>query len=304
MITGAEGNLLVFGASGQLGSAWRDMLDRLRQPYIPLYRKDVDLTDREAVFDICGRNRACILVNCAAYTQVDKAEEDTQAAFKINADFPRYLAEWSAKNDAVLIHYSTEYIYSGHGDRPHIEQEEPMPVNVYGQSKLAGEKGVCGSLCNHLLFRTSWVYSVKGRNFMTSILKKMIESEEIKVVDDQTGSPTYAPDLARWSWQALQHRLAGTGAKPDHSVFNLCAAQFTDRHTLANYVREQAARRGITLKNRAIEAVKTSAFPLPAERPLNSRMSLEKFSRYFGIAPEPWQSGVNRFLDEAAHEGF
>jgi dTDP-4-dehydrorhamnose reductase len=241
--------------------------------------------------------RPDIVVNAAAHTAVDKAESEPELARTINATAPGVLAREAAALGAWLVHYSTDYVFDGSGDAPRREDAATGPLSVYGRTKLEGEDAIRASGCRHLILRTSWVYAARGGNFAKTMLKLAAEREALKVISDQVGAPTGAELLADVTAHALrrlqeQPQLAGT--------YHCAAGGETSWHGYARFVLEQARAAGRTLKvaPEAVEAIPTSAYPTPAQRPLNSRLDTTKLQRTFGLHLPPWQQGVRRMLAE------
>jgi dTDP-4-dehydrorhamnose reductase len=241
--------------------------------------------------------RPDIVVNAAAHTAVDKAESEPELARTINATAPGVLAREAAALGAWLVHYSTDYVFDGSGDAPRSEDAPTGPLSVYGRTKLEGEDAIRASGCRHLILRTSWVYAARGGNFAKTMLKLAAERETLKVIDDQVGAPTGAELLADVTAHALRRlqaepRLAGT--------YHCAAGGETSWHGYARFVLELARAAGRTLKvaPEAVEAIPTSAYPTPAQRPLNSRLDTTKLQGAFGLHLPPWQQGVRRMLAE------
>ena len=293
--------ILLFGCNGQVG--WE--LQRALAPLGELVALDFDSTGLCADFSrpesLSRTVRAVapqVIVNAAAHTAVDKAESEPELAQTVNADAPGVLAREAAAHGAWLVHYSTDYVFDGSGTSPRVESAPTGPLNVYGRTKLLGEELVRASGCRHLILRTSWVYAARGGNFARTILRLACEREELKVIDDQVGAPTGADLLADITAHAIRHaldrpQLAGT--------YHVVAAGETSWCDYARYVIDWARARALPVKvaPEAVFAVPTSAFPTPAPRPLNSRLSTEKLRGAFDVALPHWQIGVQRMLMEA-----
>jgi dTDP-4-dehydrorhamnose reductase len=242
-----------------------------------------------------------VIVNAAAYTAVDKAESDTQQAQLINADAPAVLAEEAARLGALLVHYSTDYVFNGSGTQPWTEADATGPLSVYGRTKLDGEQRIQRAGGRHLIFRTSWVYAARGGNFAKSMLRFARERERLTVIDDQFGAPTGAELLA----DVTAHAIAQAMKQPEISgVFHLAAAGETTWNAYAKYVIEyaKAAKNAPAFAVKEIAAIPTSAYPLPAPRPFNSRLDTTKLCATFGLHLPHWQQGVARMLDEILGE--
>jgi dTDP-4-dehydrorhamnose reductase len=241
--------------------------------------------------------RPDVIVNAAAYTAVDKAESEPELARTLNATAPDVLARHAATTGATLVHYSTDYVFDGRGDTPRREDDAAGPLSVYGRTKLEGEELIRASGCRHLILRTSWVYAARGSNFARTILRLAAERDELQVVDDQIGAPTGADllaDVTAHALRTLQHHPAFGG------TYHCVAAGQTSWHAYARFVVEWARERGHPVKvaPEAIQPVPTTAFPTPAQRPLNSRLDATKLQHVFGLRLPPWQVGVARMLAE------
>ena len=256
-----------------------------------------DLADLEALARTVQQLRPQVIVNAAAYTAVDKAESEPALAQRINADAPGLLAQLAHQSGAWLVHYSTDYVFNGSGHLPWAEGSPTGPLNVYGHSKLAGEGAIVAAGRRHLIFRTSWVYAARGANFAKTMLRLAQQRERLSVVDDQCGAPTGAELIADVSAHAVALVLRGA-AEP--GTYHLAAAGETTWHGYASSVIEQARRLRPELDWRvqAIDAVPSSAFPTPAQRPHNSRLDCALLQSRFGLHLPPWQQGVQRMLAE------
>lgn len=299
--------ILLFGHNGQLG--WE--LQRALAPLGTLITLDgstpatrrADFTQPEALAARLREIRPDVIVNAAAYTAVDQAESEPDAARAVNAAAPGVLAREAAALGAMLVHYSSDYIFDGSGSAPWREDSPAAPLNVYGRTKLEGEEQIRASGCRHLILRTSWVYAARGANFARTMLRLAAERERLAVVDDQIGAPTGAELLADVSAHALRSlrrepALAGT--------YHVAAAGQTSWHGYARLVIEWARAQGHALKlePEAIEPVPSSAYPRPARRPLNSRLDCSRLQSAFDLCLPPWQTGVLRMLAEAhPHHG-
>ena len=238
-----------------------------------------------------------LIVNAAAHTAVDKAESEPELARAINALAPGVLAREAAALGALLVHYSTDYVFDGSGDAPWTEDAPTGPLSVYGATKLEGEQLIRDSGCRHLIFRTSWVYAARGGNFAKTMLKLAAERDKLTIIDDQHGAPTGAELLA----DVTAHAARMTLAQPELAgTYHLVAGGETTWHGYARHVIEFARARGVPIKvaPEAILPVPTSAFPTPARRPANSRLDTRKLQQAFGLVLPAWQSGVERMLTE------
>jgi dTDP-4-dehydrorhamnose reductase len=292
--------ILLLGKNGQVG--WE--LQRSLAPLGELIGLDHDskefsgdFTDLEGLADTVRAVAPDVIVNAAAHTAVDKAESEPQLVRTINALAPGVLAQEAKRANAWLIHYSTDYVFDGNGDKPWLETDHVAPLNVYGATKLEGEQLILQSGCRHLIFRTSWVYGARGGNFAKTMLKLARERDNLSVIDDQIGAPTGADLLG----DITAHAIRTAQQRPELSgLYHLVAGGETSWHGYASFVIDFARRAGATLKVApdAIKPVPTSAFPTPARRPLNSRMDTAKLQHAFDLHPPMWQNGVARMLTE------
>lgn len=239
-----------------------------------------------------------IIVNAAAHTAVDKAENEPDLARAINATAPGILAREAAASGAWLAHYSTDYVFDGSGTTPWMEESPTGPLSVYGQTKLEGEQAIRASGCQHLILRTSWVYGARGGNFAKTMLRLAQERDKLTVIADQIGAPTGADLLADITAQVLRSALPS--ATSVSGTYHVAAAGETSWHGYAQHVIEfaRAAGKQILVAPGDIAPVPTSAFPTPAKRPANSRLSTSKLRDTFGLTLPPWQTGVERMLTE------
>lgn len=238
-----------------------------------------------------------VIVNAAAYTAVDKAESDQAQASRVNAEALEVLAQAAARSGALLVHYSTDYVFPGDGQTPWREEDGVGPLNVYGLSKLAGEQAIQASACSYLILRTSWVYAARGNNFAKTMLRLAGERDTLGVIDDQFGAPTGAELIA----DVTAHAIVAWRAKPElGGLYHLAAAGETTWCGYARYVLELAEQMGIELKVKAqaVSALTTDAYPTPARRPANSRLDTQKLEKAFGLQLPDWRLGVARMLTE------
>jgi dTDP-4-dehydrorhamnose reductase len=292
--------ILLFGKGGQVG--WE--LQRSLAPLGELVALSTnsqtlcgDFTNPEGIAETVRSVAPDIIVNAAAYTAVDKAEDEPELCRAVNAITPRVLAQEAQRSGAWLIHYSTDYVFDGGGDSPWQETDATGPLSVYGKTKLAGEQAIVDAGCKHLIFRTSWVYAARGGNFAKTMLRLAQERDRLSVIDDQIGAPTGADLLA----DATAHSIRSAQQRPDvGGLYHLVAGGETSWHGYANFVIDFARQTDLDIKvaPEAIQAVPTSAFPLPASRPKNSRLDTGKLQNTFGLNLPHWQYGVTRMLTE------
>jgi dTDP-4-dehydrorhamnose reductase len=288
--------ILLLGKGGQVG--WE--LQRSLAPLGTLVAHDfdtADFTQPEQVAALVAHVAPDVIVNAAAHTAVDKAESEVDVARLINATTPGLVAQEAAKLGALLVHYSTDYVFDGSGTAPRGELAATAPLSVYGLTKLEGERAIVASGCRHLIFRTSWVYGARGGNFAKTMLKLAAERDALKVINDQFGAPTGADLLA----DVTAHAIRATQLKPELAgLYHLVAGGETTWFDYARHVIEWARVQGASIKvaPEAISAVPTTEYPTPAKRPLNSRLDTRKLQHAFGLSLPHWQAGVERMLTE------
>ena len=293
-------NIVLFGHSGQVG--WE--LQRSLSVLGHVTALDFDSQDHcgdfanpAGIADTVRALKPDVMVNAAAHTAVDKAESEPDFAQTLNATTPGVLAQEAVKLNALLVHYSTDYVFDGSGSRPWVETDAPAPLNVYGRTKLEGEQLIQQSGAKHLILRTSWVYAARGGNFAKTMLRLAQERERITVIDDQWGAPTGADLLADVTAHAIRHLHR---QPQDAGLYHVAAAGETNWNLYAKYVLVQAMKAlpAIKIKATDVMPVPTSAFPTPAVRPHNSRMDTRKLQTTFGLTLPHWQQGVARMVAE------
>ena len=288
--------ILLIGCNGQLGWELQRACMTLGQ-VMALDYPQIDIRQSSALRELIRSTRPDVLLNPAAYTNVEKAESDREAAVEVNAKAPGVMAEEMKKLGGVFIHYSTDYVFDGKKNAPYVETDDLNPLNEYGSSKLAGEQAVQAAGGVALIFRTSWVYAARGGNFAKTMLRLAKERERLTVINDQFGAPTGAELLADVTAHAIRATLADAGKS---GLYHLVAGGETTWHGYARFVLEQASAAGVALKAppEAVDPVPTSAFPTPATRPHNSRLNTQKLQSTFGLTLPHWQAGVARMLRE------
>ena len=293
--------ILLTGCNGQVG--WE--LVRALLPLgevIAANRAQADLSDLDGLRRIVQKYSADVIVNAAAYTAVDKAETEENLAFRINAEAPTVLAEEAKRSGALLIHYSTDYVFDGTKLSAYAEDDAPNPVNVYGQSKLAGEKAIQATGADYLILRTSWVYAARGHNFLRSVLRLAEEREELNIVADQIGSPTWARLIAETTAHIIrQSVLERHSGSFNSGLYHLTSTGETSWHgfaqTIVDVVRQQGNQ---TLKNRTINPIPTTDYPLPAKRPANSLLSTGRLEQHFGLKMPAWDKALKLCMEDMA----
>lgn len=291
--------VLLTGTTGQVG--WE--LARTLLPVgevIAVDRSQADLADLNSLRAIIQHHKPDVIVNPAAYTAVDKAETEQELAFLINAEAPGVMAEEAKKIGALLVHYSTDYVFDGTKSTPYTEDDATNPINIYGQSKLAGEQSIQSVAGDYLILRTSWVYASRGNNFLKTILRLAEEREELKIVADQIGSPTWARLIAETTAHIVRQAMFERQSNSFNSgVYNLTSSGETSWYGFAqkivDIVREQGK---VELKIRTIHPIPTSDYPLPAKRPTNSRLSNNSLEQQFGLVMPSWDNALRLCMQE------
>lgn len=292
--------ILLLGANGQVGHALRNELLAVGEVLPATRSGTLEGTDgcERADFEEVGALQRLVeslapdvVVNAAAYTAVDRAEDEPDAAFRANADAPAELAAACAARDSLLVHYSTDYVFNGQATRPYLESDPTAPLGVYGASKLAGEQAIITSGCRHMIFRTAWVYGNHGSNFMRTMLRLGAQRDELSVVADQFGTPTPAVLIADVTRRALQADPEGSG------LWHLTAAGHTSWHGFAQAIFEEALVRGLVTRAPEVLPITTSQYPTRAERPVYSCLDTTSLSSTFGIELPHWHQSLAQVLD-------
>lgn len=288
--------LLLLGGNGQVGRELRRSLLPLGELVVATRDggdADVvaDLDTPESLAALIAVVAPDVVVNAAAYTAVDKAETDADAAFRINADAVAAIARACAACGALLVHYSTDYVFDGSATQPYREDQASAPLGVYGESKLAGEQAIRASGARHAILRTAWVYASHGKNFLLTMLRLAGEREELRVVVDQVGAPTPAAWIADATAALIRQGVATSG------TWHLTAGGETSWHGFAEAIVDEAHRRGLIARKPRVVAIPTSDYPTPARRPAYSVLDTSRLQRDFGIVPPEWREGLQRTLD-------
>lgn len=295
--------ILLLGANGQLGQELQRALAPLgtivattRSGVLPdgSACEIADFDRPASLTALLDRVRPTVVVNAAAYTAVDRAEEDRDAAFRANAEAPGVLARWCAQAGVPLVHYSTDYVFDGQGTRPYREDDATAPLGAYGASKLAGEEAIRAAGGRHLIFRTAWVYASHSANFLRTMLRVGADRDVLRVVADQVGTPTPAALIAEVSAQVLQHEGALSG------TWHLTATGETSWHGFAEAIFAEAVVAGVLPRAPRVEAITTAEYPTPARRPAYSHLDVAKVEHDFGITLPNWQEGLKRVLAEVS----
>lgn len=295
------GTILLTGVNGQVGYELQHTLSVLGRT-VALDRSQLDLSDPDAIRRVVRELKPNLVINPAAYTAVDKAESEPELAFAINATAPAVLAEEAARLGATLVHYSTDYVYDGSKSSPYVENDPTNPLSVYGKSKLAGEEAIRAVGLPHLILRTSWVYGARGKNFLRTILRLAAEREQLRIVGDQFGAPTWSRNIAEATATAMldwQHGKSGTyhmtcaGQTSWHGFAQAILRQYQTMQTEQNWPPLKAS-------PDSIAAITTAQYPTPAQRPANSVLDNSKLRETFGMEMPDWQASMSEALQEAA----
>ena len=290
--------ILIIGARGQVGWELTRRAPALGHDVLGWDVAELDITDAAAVDRALAASGAEVVINAAAYTAVDRAEQEPALAFAVNRDGPAHLAAACARLNIPLLHISTDYVYDGHKPDSYVEDDPTAPLGVYGASKLAGDETVRQWLPRHLILRVSWVFGVHGQNFVKTILRLAREREELRVVADQYGCPTFAGDIADTLLE-LAGRTAEMDASGAWGTYHYCGEPATTWHGFASAIVEMARARE-PLPVRTVTAITTADYPLPSARPVNSVLDCAKLTARFGIRPRSWQTGLEALLASGA----
>lgn len=302
--------ILLTGIHGQVGRDLQDFLPRLGE-VVSLDRQQLDLSHPDEIRSVVRKVRPILIVNAAAYTAVDQAEKEESLARAINAEAPAILAAEAKRIGAALIHYSTDYVFDGSKNSPYEETDPTDPINVYGQTKLAGEQAIRDSGAHHLIFRTAWVYSTRGQNFLLTILRLATERERLRIVRDQIGAPTWSREIASATTQVLQRafdRAGNTSAWAELSgTYHVTAGGETSWFEFAKAILEEAtkqaaspapwfasATKGRPLLVRDVIPITTAEYPTPARRPAYSVLSNRRITSAFGIELADWRAQLGQ----------
>jgi dTDP-4-dehydrorhamnose reductase len=287
-------NILLIGRVGQLGWELRRTLAPMAQLVCVDY-PDIDLCNADSIRKWVRQSQPRLLINAAAYTAVDKAETELDRAMAINGVAPGILAEEAKKLGALMVHYSTDYVFDGTKTEPYVETDAPNPLGAYGRTKLAGDEAVRAAGGAHLLFRLCWVYGARGQNFMLTMMRLAREREKLRVVQDQVGCPTWSRMIAETSTLALRQVVMAKDWNAFTGTYHLAAAGQTSWHGFADAIVRYMPEQG--RKCQVVEPIATSEYPLPAKRPAYSVLSCEKLRRTFGLQLPPWEESLKQVLE-------
>jgi len=276
----------VCGASGMLGSHFKRLLTQRDIPYVANDSQEVDITDLEKVSDFVRVQKISHIVNCAAYTHVDKAEAEQKQAYLVNAVGPYNLGVAARRHRARVLHFSSDYVFDGKGHTPYLEDHYCTPISAYGMSKFAGEIKLMDELDHSCIIRTSWLFGIPGKNFVETMLRLMSEKEELSIVSDQIGRPTYCQDLAEVALELLD----------EEGTFHFANLFETSWFQFAKEIHRQANDLGFSLKVKRLEPIPSREYPTIAKRPAYSTLDTTKIESTLGRAPRPWQEALSDYL--------
>lgn len=287
--------ILLTGTSGQVGGALLPLLERQGNVFA-LKRDTFDLSRPETLAEILDALKPDLIVNPAAYTAVDRAEDECELAFRVNAKAPAVMAQWGARHGVPMVHVSTDYVFDGSGTEPWREDSAPNPLSVYGASKLAGDQAIVAAAPAHLILRTSWVYAARGTNFLNTMIRLAKEREELRVVADQIGAPTSARVIA----ETVAKILGAAQGEPGRmlgergGIVNVACSGETSWHGFATAIVQGMRARRVELRCQRITPIRTDEFPTKARRPTNSRLSMQRLSEFFNQVPPAWDEALHR----------
>ena len=304
-------SILLLGANGQVGHALRKPLSAIGSVTCATRSgklddgsecATVDLADSRSLAETLDASNAKVIVNAAAYTAVDRAEDEPEKADRINHLAVAEIGAWAARNDALVVHYSTDYVFDGDSDRPWHENDVTAPLGVYGRSKLAGEQALRASGAQHLILRTAWVYAARGQNFLLTMLRVAAEREELRVVDDQMGAPTSAAWIARTTAEVLRRWLAMNAQDREMvlGIYHLTASLRCSWFEFASAIMQEAESAGLLKKIPRMIPITSADYPTRAKRPAFSVLDNTKLTLVFGQQPQPWHEGLHEVIGELA----
>lgn len=282
--------VLVTGCNGQVGRSLVEQLDH-KVDLLAVDRTELDITQREAVFKAVEGFSPDFVINAAAHTAVDKAEQEPELSFAINRDGPLFLAQASKSVGATLMHISTDYVFTGDKVGEYVENDEPGPLGVYGKSKLAGERAIAEANERHIILRTAWVFGEHGHNFVKTMLKLGKERDALSIVGDQFGGPTYAGDIAK-ALITIINELSQHRVEAPYGIYHFSGEPHVSWYQFAQSVFEQAEQAQL-LTQPKLTSIPTEQYPTPAARPGNSKMNCSKIKDVFGIESSDWQLALN-----------
>ena len=282
--------ILLIGSNGQLGHEFKKLFDILNVKYISVDYKELNIANNTDLEDFFKENNTFThIINCAAYNDVDKAENETEQCIKVNEEAPLIIARYAKKMGAIFVTYSTDFVFDGQKREPYIEEDTPNPLSVYGKSKSNMEEKILKEYEKVFIIRTSWLFGVGGNNFNKLIINWSKLRDSLNIVDDQISAPTYSKDLAEFSWKLIQTEQFG--------LYHITNNGIASKYDQAKYVLEKIGWKG------ELGTAKTEDFNLPAKRPHFSKLSSKKVEKLLGEKIPSWQSGIDRFLEEMKEKG-
>lgn len=297
MLVNAPKRILITGAAGQLGQAVARVLNMQESYEVFAYdRLAFDITDEQTILSVIERIRPDVIINAAAYTAVDTAEIEVETVRAVNAEGVRYLARAANSVGVLLIHISTDYVFSGEHGLPYIEDDTPAPQTQYGLSKWLGEQAIAEEMSNYLILRTAWIFSEEGRNFVKTMLRLATERSHLSIVDDQVGGPTYAGDIAELILGVIERYLIGGLSL--RGTYHFSGMPYVSWYQFAEAIFTEAVAQGVLEQIPKLYAISSSAYPTLAKRPVNSRLALDKVMRDFAIKPSDWQAALKQVISD------
>ncbi|WP_462425184.1 dTDP-4-dehydrorhamnose reductase [Fusobacterium sp. THCT13E1] len=281
-------NVLLTGADGQLGQDFQKLFDKLEIKYTATDYKELDVTNKEKVKEFVDKNNFTIIINCAAYNNVDEAEEEPQKCYALNSYVPKYLAEICKEKNILFVTYSTDFVFDGEREIPYTEEDIPNPLSIYSKAKLEGERYSL-EYKKSFVIRTSWVFGMGNNNFCKQVINWSKGRDKLRIVDDQISSPTYSKDLAEYSWKLVQTDKYG--------LYHLSNGGEASKFEQAQYILKKIGWNGI------LERAKTKDFPLPAKRAEYSKLDSGKIEKIINKKIPHWKTGIDRFLEEMKEKG-
>lgn len=291
-------NIVIFGVNGQVGSQLVDVLSSHAE-LIPIDRSKLDLENTDSIIPFLKTIAPDLIINAAAYTAVDKAEEESVKAEAINAIAPGVIAEYAAEVGIPIIHYSTDYVFDGDSSTPYNEDDQVSPKSVYGKTKLQGEEAIVNSGANYLVLRTSWVYGLHGHNFLLTMLRLFKERDELSIVDDQIGAPTSASAIALATAQIIAKLDEGISLQDHSGIYHLTASGQTSWYGFAQAILKAVAGQGFHCQ---LTPISTEQYPTPAARPAFSVLDNSKLREIFGVELPSWEQQLQSVLQEWSRE--
>jgi dTDP-4-dehydrorhamnose reductase len=292
--------ILLTGTGGQVGGALLPILGQSHELLAPP-RAEFDLSKPDTLGPMLDRLNPELIINPAAYTAVDRAEDEFELALRVNAESPAVLGHWAARQGVPFVHFSTDYVFDGSGAEPWREDDSCNPLSSYGRSKWEGEKAILSSGAPHLIIRTSWVYAARGTNFLCTISRLACEREELRIVADQFGCPTSASSIADAVSMLISRKSSSARIAQDFAaaegMVHLTNTGVTSWHGFATAIVDGLRAKGVPVKTTSIHAISSQEFPAKAVRPANSRLDLSRLERAFGLVTPPWQLALERELD-------